>query len=254
MSKKVLEVEGVRIGYGERTVLENVNFSLKAGSLAVIIGPNGSGKSTLLRALTGENKGFTGNVLLSGESVKDLSQRNLARLRAVVATERNGGGALTVEETVSIGRFPYTGLLGTLGTEDKEAVRLAMANVGIADFANRFLGELSDGERQKVMIARALAQETPLMFLDEPTSFLDVAARIETMRMLRRLADAGKTILLSTHDSAAALAVADTVLVLIPEERSVICGSKQEIIASGVLDRVFARAGLRFDESAGDFR
>ena len=193
----------------------------------MLIGANGSGKSTLLRTLAGLQAAVGGVVEICGRPVGSYGRRALARVRAIVDTARHGGGGLTVEEAVA---------------------------VGMPDFARRSLAELSDGERQKVMIARALAQQTPLLILDEPTAFLDVAARLEIMKMLRSLADAGRAVILSTHDIAPAMAQADMVLAVDAAARTAVLGARDGMIAGGVLDRTFAGAGLHFDPAVMDFR
>jgi len=171
----------------------------------------------------------------------------------VVSTERTGGGALTVSECVAIGRHPHTGPFGRLSANDKAIVADSIRAVGLADKSTRYLGTLSDGERQKVMIARALAQQTTLIILDEPTAFLDVAGRIDTMRLLRSLADSGHAILLSTHDIAPAVAQADSLLVVDPAQKSISAGTRTDIIDKGILDRAFADSGLHFDPLKGDY-
>lgn len=250
----VLECNRVSAGYKRKVVLKDINFALPAGSLSVMIGPNGSGKSTLLRTVCGQQPPLAGCVSIMGENVADYSPRRLAFKRSLVDTGRSGGGGLTVEEAVAVGRYSYTGWAGLMSAEDKNIVNRALADVGMESFRDRQLATLSDGERQKVMVARALAQETPLIVLDEPTAFLDVAARVEMMRLLRCLGDAGKTIVLSTHDIAPALAVADRIIVVNPHTHSVCCGLKNEIIDSCILDAAFAASGLRFDKNILDFR
>ncbi|MDE6611179.1 MAG: ABC transporter ATP-binding protein [Muribaculaceae bacterium] len=249
----ILELNGLSVGYDSKVILSDINFSLGAGNMAVLIGSNGCGKSTLMRTIAGVQPPIAGSVAIDGKKVEAYSRRELARRLAVVSTERIGGGALTAEECVAIGRYPYTGLFGRLSAEDKEIVGDSLNTVGMTDKANRYVGTLSDGERQKIMIARALAQQTGLIVLDEPTSFLDVAGRIDTMRLLRRLADRGHTILVSTHDIAPAIVQADTILAIDAGQRRIYSGSKADIIASGALDLIFAGSGLYFDKQKGDY-
>lgn len=250
----VLCANQLAVGYRNRVVLSDVTFSLPKGSLSVLVGSNGSGKSTLLRTLAGQASPLSGTVTIKNQSLDSVFPRHLARLRAFVATERSGGGALTVKETVSIGRFAHVGLLGRLSTHDINMVEEAIRMVGMEGFANRYIGELSDGERQKVFLARALSQDAPVLLLDEPTAFLDVAARVDILNMLRKLADGGKTIVLSTHDIAPAIAAADILLVVDAEKGKVHSGPKHSIIRDGTLNSAFAASGLRFDTSVGDFR
>ena len=250
----ILECINLTVGYNDRTVLSDISFKLEPGKLAVLIGANGSGKSTLMRTLAGLKGCLNGNVEIGGEDISRLSERNLSRLRAMVNTARNGGGALTVSEAVGVGRNLSLSLFGGMSGDDLAAVADAMEAVGISMFANRYLATLSDGERQKVMIARALAQNTPLIFLDEPTAFLDVASRIDTIKLLRNLSRKGRTILMSTHDIAPAMAMADFVIAVVKDEQKVYADDKERIIASGVLNKVFSGSGLNFDKSILDYR
>lgn len=252
--KDILCCRGLAAGYRERTVLSGIGFSLPAGTFTVLVGANGSGKSTLLRTLAGQQPAIGGVVEICGRPAGSYGRRALARVRAIVDTARHGGGGLRVAEAVAVGRYAFTGWTGMLSASDRAVVAGSLAAVGMSDFAGRCLAELSDGERQKVMIARALAQQTPLLMLDEPTAFLDVAARLDIMRMLRRLADAGRAVILSTHDIAPAMAQADMVLAVDPAARTAVLGARDAMIESGVLDRSFASAGLHFDPAVMDFR
>lgn len=252
-----LQTRGLTIGYTPgHPVLSDLNLSLEAGRIAVLIGGNGSGKSTLLRTIAGSLRPLDGEIMIGGKEMGGIPRRELARRLAIVTTEATMAGGLTVAETVAIGRQPYTGIFGRLSRENREIVARAMADVGIGHKSDAPLSSLSDGERQKVMIARALAQETPLLLMDEPTSFLDVAARIDTMALLRRIVDnsGGRiSILLSTHDIAPALAVADDIWALDPAAKDIKAGGQSEIIASGALDKAFPERGIRFDPVRKDF-
>ncbi len=247
----MITAEHIDAGYSGNTVLRDVNFTLSPGSLNVLIGANGSGKSTLLRTITGAAAPLAGRILLDGKDISSYGRRELARRLAVVFTDRNGGGDLTVEECVAMGRYAYNGPFSRNSDSDKALVAKAIADVGLVDKAHRHLGTLSDGERQKAMIARALAQQTPLIILDEPSAFLDVAGRQDIMRLLRQLADSGHAVLISTHDIAPAIAAADNLMVVDPASRTLCCGSKADVIAKGALDRAFP--SLSFDASRGDF-
>ena len=204
-----LKTVNLTVGYSGREVVSDISGTLPQGEVTVLIGANGSGKSTLLRTLTGAQPALSGRVELDGTDIKDYKPSTLARKLSLVLTDRTGGGGLTVEELVSIGRHPYSGFLGRLSAADREVVGNAIALVGLAHKIGMFVASLSDGERQKAMIARAIAQDTNLIVLDEPTSFLDVSSRFEIMDLLGRLANKeGKTVLLSTHDIAPAMSVA----------------------------------------------
>ena len=252
-TKPVLQCVDVDLSYGSKRVLAEVNLVLYAGDLAVIIGPNGAGKSTLLKAAAGLLKPSAGEILYEGRSISGMTAKALAARRSLVSHRRGGGGgALTVRETVGLGRNRNAGFLGRLSAGDKEIVE--RADTGIAHLADRYFGTLSDGERQKTLIALALAQQTPLMLLDEPTAFLDVAARIDIMKLLRRLADDGRCIAISTHDIAPAIVRADKLIVVDPTSGAVSSGGRDAIIASGILDRVFADRNVCFNPSIMDFR
>lgn len=258
MTTPIIETCGLSAGYrnGKETVtlIRDASLSLHRGSVTCLLGPNGAGKSTLLRTLSGMQQPLEGSVMLRGKSIASLSARDVAETMSVVYTERTGAGALTVGETVALGRQPFTGFFGRLSADDRKIVARSLEDVGMSDFTHRYLGTLSDGERQKVMIARALAQQTPLMLLDEPTSFLDVASRLEVMQLLSRLAsEQEKAILLSTHDIADALSVASHLWLIMPEE-AIVAGEKQKVIDSGAMDRLFAKRGIHFDRKICDYR
>lgn len=247
----MLQTDNLSIGYGSRAVLSNISIALRRGSLTVLIGANGAGKSTLLRTITRSQPSLGGSIILDGSDIRSYSASQLARRLSLVLTDRTGGGGLLVRELVAIGRHPYSGIFGRLGVDDRSIIDEAIAAVGLSDKADRFVASLSDGERQKAMIARAVAQSTPLIVLDEPTSFLDVAARFEIMNLLSRIvAERGTTILLSTHDIAPAMAAATDLLAI--TGGSVTAGSRDDIISSGILDTVYD--GARFDAATLDFR
>lgn len=250
----MIACNNLKIGYGSKEVLSGINFELSAGSLTVLVGANGSGKSTLLRTLAGNQSPISGNVTIAGKRIENIGVKELSKLRALVDTSKSGGGSLTVYETVAVGRHNYTGWSGRLSEPDKKMISDAIKSVGMENFMQRHIAELSDGERQKVMIARALAQETPVLMLDEPTSFLDVAARHEILSLLKKLAEKGKTILLSTHDIAPAMMNADYVLAVDLQRQTAILKPKKEMVESGLLDGIFASSGLHFDAEALDFR
>lgn len=240
------------IGYGHRVVVPALDLEIGSG-VTVLIGANGTGKSTLLRTIAGVQRPLGGTVMIGDTDVSAMSRRRLAQTLSFVYTDREVSGGLTVRELVEMGRYPYTGILGRLSAEDREKVNGAMADVGIIAKADAFLSQISDGERQKAMIARALAQETPVILLDEPTSYLDAASRLEILALLRRLAEEhDKTVLLSTHDTSAALTVADNVLTIIPDRVATLCAVGSPELA-GILNDVFAARGITYDPVRRDF-
>ena len=214
--EETIRIQDLSIGYrtkhSVKCVAEGISDSICSGELTCLLGENGAGKSTLLRTLSGFLPPISGEVFILGKSLSDYKERELATVIGVVLTERTNLQNMTVEELVGMGRSPYTGFWGRLSAEDRVKVGEALDMVGIAGLRERLVQTLSDGERQKVMIAKALAQETPIIFLDEPTAFLDYPSKVEILRLLGRLShDMGKTIFLSTHDLELALRVADRV-------------------------------------------
>lgn len=215
-----LVIRHLSIGYKGRSVGSGLDGSVPGGQLTCLLGVNGVGKSTLLRTLAGLQPALSGEVELSSDDggrvvMNELSKQEMARNVAVVLTEQPDVQHVTVGDMVGMGRMPYTGFFGRLRREDRRIVAESLRLTGLNAFALRQFGALSDGERQKVMIAKALAQQTPVVLLDEPTAFLDYPSKVEMMRLLRRLAEeTGKTILLSTHDIDLALRFADRQLLL----------------------------------------
>ena len=201
---------GYKIGH---TVVSDINLTLQSGQLACLIGENGVGKSTLLKTLTGFLPKLEGSLLLDGKDISEFSQRALAQQISIVLTQKPDVQNLTVEEIIGLGRSPYTGFFGKLHANDQQIVDESITAVGIEKLKNRMIQTLSDGERQKVMIAKALAQQTPVIFLDEPTAFLDFSSKVETFQLLQRMAhEMGKLVLLSTHDLELAVRFSDTLL------------------------------------------
>ena len=200
------------VGYRGHRV-EDISLSLPSGRLVCLLGPNGAGKSTLLRTLCGFQPPIEGRVTISGSDITTMNAAEVARLVSVVLTDRPLTPSLTTAEMVGMGRAPYTGFWGRLSDDDRRLVSEAMQTVGIDSLATRRMSQLSDGERQKVMIAKALAQHTPVIVLDEPTAFLDYPSKVAVMKTLARLAhNEGKTILMSTHDLELAAQLGDELM------------------------------------------
>ena len=249
----ILETQELTIGY-KTPIHENLNLELLAGELVCLIGPNGAGKSTLIRTIAGMKKPLSGQALLMGAEVQKLDSRSLAQKLSLVLTERAEVGLLTGYALVSLGRHPYTDWAGNLSQTDEKVIRWAVDAVGAQEIAPRYVGELSDGERQKLMIARALAQEPALMILDEPTAFLDLPRRVEMMQLLRRLAhETGRAILLSTHDLDLALRNADKIW-LLPKGGEIAVGAPEDLVLNGAFEAAFRSEGVIFDVQTGSFR
>ncbi len=210
----VISLSQLSVGYSlSHPVISDINLELRSGQLACLIGENGIGKSTLLKTLTGFLPKLKGSLLLGDRDIESFSQRELARQVSIVLTQKPDVQNLTIEEIIGLGRSPYTGFFGRLRAEDRKVVDDAIATMGIEKLRGRMIQTLSDGERQKVMIAKALAQETSIILLDEPTAFLDFPSKAETFQSLQRMAhERDKLILLSTHDLELAVRFADSLL------------------------------------------
>ena len=242
---------GYRTGKKEKIVHQHLNFQLHAGELTCLLGANGAGKSTLLRTLSASQPSLKGELLILDKTVSAYTEKERSRTIGVVLTDKTFTGGLSVYELVALGRQPHTGFFGRLTKEDRRIVEEAMENVGIAHKAKNYTAELSDGERQKVMIAKALVQECPLILLDEPTAFLDVVSRIEIMHLLHRLAvEQNKAILLSTHDIEQALVLSDK-LWLLTKGEGLQYGVTEDIILSHRMDSLFPHKDIRFDYDHG---
>ena len=257
MAKAMLSTIDLAVGYrnGKRVteVLTHLDVSLYAGELVCLLGANGIGKSTLLRTISGVQPALRGTIEINGRDLTDYSSKELSKLIGIVYTDRTLAGALTVEELVSLGRQPYTGFFGRLDADDRQVVADAIESVGMSHKTHDYVATLSDGERQKAMIARALAQETPIIILDEPTAFLDVASRIETMQLLRQLAQSQqKAVLLSTHDVGLSLPLTDR-LWLVTADSTVVEGTTSQFISDGALNNLFPGRSIAFDSSVMDF-
>lgn len=239
---------------GKRLVTQHITADLKAGELTCLLGPNGAGKSTLLRTMSAFQPALDGTMWLDGKPLESYTTSELAMRIGVVLTERPDLRGMRVRELVAMGRSPYTGFWGRLSTDDEMAVDEAIRQVGIRDLEERMVHTLSDGERQKVMIAKTLAQQTPIIFLDEPTAFLDFPSKVETMLLLRRLArEMKKIVFLSTHDLELALQTADR-LWLLGKQTAIMIGTPHELAANGSLPRFFAGPGIAFDEAELRFK
>lgn len=254
MQQAVLSLKDLCTGYKRRKgvvcITRNLTADLMAGQLVCLIGKNGAGKSTLLRTLAGFQPPLSGHIEWLGREMVLYTKAELSRLVGVVLTERCPSDRLTVRETVEMGRMPYTGFWGALGVADRRIVEQALADIGIERLADRRMGSLSDGERQKVMIAKVLAQETPVIFLDEPIAFLDFPSKVETLRLLGKLAHhTGKTIFLSIHDLELAMQTADTLWVM-DDACRVTIGTPRSLAQEGAFNQFFTGEGVRFDAAS----
>ena len=257
--QKTVEIKELSIGYRTKSRTKIVGSSLNAavcsGELTCLLGANGVGKSTLLRTLSAFQPKLAGECYILGKEIGSYTEKELAQLISVVLTEKLDIKNMTVRELVGLGRSPYTGFWGTLSAQDEEVVSQAIALVKIEDLADRLTHSLSDGEKQKVMIAKTLAQETPIVFLDEPTAFLDFPSKVEIMQLLHKLSrKTGKTIFLSTHDLELALQIADKIWLMDKKTNDIKIGTPEDLSLDGSLSGFFARKGIIFDQNTGLFR
>ncbi len=238
---------GYRNGKNTKTVATDINASLHCGCLTCLLGANGIGKSTLLRTLSAFQPKLSGSIFVGDREIDSYSSKELSRLIGVVLTTKPDVRNMTVRELIGLGRTPYTGFWGTISKEDRYIIEKSITLVGIEKLSDRMIYTLSDGERQKVMIAKALAQETPVIFLDEPTAFLDFPSKVEVMQLLKRLTrETDKTIFLSTHDMSLALQIADSIWLM--SNNQITIGSPKELAETKVLTDFIERDGIIFDK------
>lgn len=237
-----------------KVVASDICAGINSGELTCLLGANGVGKSTLLRTLSAFQPRLSGEIRIEGKDISSYTDKQLSKVISVVLTEKCDIRNMSAVELIGLGRSPYTGFWGTLSKEDKAVVDHAIELVGISHLAHRMVHTLSDGERQKVMIAKALAQETPVIYLDEPTAFLDFPSKVEMMQLLHLLSrQTDKTIFLSTHDLELALQIADKIW-LMDKVNGVTIGTPEDLSLDGSLSCFFARKGIAFDLETGLFR
>ena len=247
----IILAEDLNVGYDKKTVVEKVNISGIRGQLICLLGPNGAGKTTILRTLSGLLAPLKGTVYITGQDVRSMEKEQLAKKLAVVLTEQMSLGFLTVFEIAAMGRYPHTNHFGKLSASDVIIIGEALSAVDAYELRDRFFSELSDGEKQKVMIARALVQEPQLIVLDEPTSHLDIRHKVEVIKILQRLCEEkGITVILSLHDIDLAIKACQTVL-LIRHGEIVAQGMPEEIITDGTIQKLYDIEGAYYSELMG---
>ncbi|MBS2212401.1 ABC transporter ATP-binding protein [Carboxylicivirga mesophila] len=255
----LLQSNDLAVGYrqsGNKSLVlhKDINVQLHRGEFACLLGPNGAGKSTLIKTLSGFIPKMAGKVSVNGKALADYKRNELAKVVSVVLTERLQIPNMTVFDLVALGRTPYTDFFGMLSKHDKQLVKQAIDDVGLSGFANRQLVCMSDGERQKAMIAKALVQDTPLIILDEPTAFLDLPSKIEIVQLLKKLArERNRGILLSTHDLDLALQLADKIW-LLAQGRQLEAGVPEDLVLANGFRRFFEKEGILFDNESGSFK
>lgn len=247
----ILSAENLTVGYDKRTVVSGIDIKALKGQVICLLGANGAGKSTVLRTLSGLLAPVSGAVYVGGENVREINGKALARRLSLVLTEQPAPSLTTVYELTAMGRTPYTDFLGRLSDDDRRIIEEALAQTGSLPLKDRFFGELSDGEKQKVMISRALAQQPELIILDEPTSHLDIKHKIEIMRILQQLANKkGITCILSLHDIDIALKCCSAVM-LVKDGKIAACGAPEDISENGMIDELYGIENASFFETTG---
>lgn len=259
MNQKALNISKLKIGYPQKKgadflVAGPMEISIEKGELVCLLGPNGVGKSTLLRTIAGIQPALDGNAAILNQDVSIIQKKELSKLLSVVLTDRVIHGNLTAFDIISLGRTPHTGWFGNLGKDDISKINWAIESTHVTHLVDKNIHSLSDGERQKVMIARALAQDTPVILLDEPTAHLDLPNRIDIVRLLRKLArETNKAIIMSTHELDLALQAADTIWLMSMENKT-FSGAPEDLVLNDVFGNVFTREGIAFDKNHGIFK
>jgi iron complex transport system ATP-binding protein len=251
--KHIIELRNLSIGHQKgEALLKEINLSVHPGEMVALIGRNGTGKSTLLKSMLGLIPLIQGACYMDGAHLDTYDLRDRARKVSFVSSHLSQLPSISVRELVSLGRLPFTGFMGRLTTHDQEFIDKSLKEVGLNSFAERKLDHLSDGERQRTMIARALAQDTPLMVLDEPTAFLDIPNKNELIQLLGGFRDGGKSVIYSTHDLDTAMHYADKMWVI--HQGKIIEGAPEDLGISGLFDSLFKKSGIRYDLASRRFK
>ena len=250
----MVSIQQIEVGYpgkgGMQQVLSGINLQAEKNELVAMVGRNGAGKTTLMKAMVGLHTPLGGSIFLDGKDLVHLGRKELSRMISYLSTDLIHSPSMTVYDLVALGRYPYTRWLGLLEPADKEWIDKAMEYTHVSSFARKSLNDLSDGERQRAMIARALAQDTPLMVMDEPAAFLDVVNRYEIMMMLRKMCrEEGKTVIVSTHDLSMAIHEADKVWLL--NQGGAVQGAPEDLILQGMFRNLFQGSRVSVDDQSG---
>ncbi len=255
MKENIAKISGADFGYRtkakSRILLKNINLEIRSGELVCIIGKNGSGKSTMLKTMTRLQPLLGGEILYTGRNIMDFGREEFAKFCGFVSTDRIQAEQMNIRELVELGRFPYTNWIGKLSSEDREEVDKAMHAVGISHMHEAGLSEISDGERQRAMIARTLAQNTDFILLDEPSAFLDIPNKYEITSLLKSLCSMGRTVLFSTHDLHLALQYADKIWLI--DEEAIVQGAPEDLVINGTIEKLFNTFNVVFERDTGEF-
>jgi iron complex transport system ATP-binding protein len=255
-SNSIIKTENLSIGYSKKNekinVMDNINLDLPKGKMICILGKNGIGKSTLLKTLTKVLSKLSGNIMIDQNNLENYTSIDLAKKMSLVLTENIPDSNLTVYELIALGRQPYTNWLGTLTKNDRQSINFAIQRTQIYDLIKKKYFEISDGQLQKVMIARALAQNTELIVLDEPTSHLDIHNKIEIFKLLKSLSTKyNKTIIISTHEIHLALQLSDELVLM--DNKAVKTGNTEELINNNSIAKLFNSENITFDSKSKQF-
>ncbi|WP_291559589.1 MULTISPECIES: ABC transporter ATP-binding protein [unclassified Clostridium] len=247
----ILKTENLFAGYGKKSVVENVNISGIKGQVVCFLGPNGAGKTTILRTLSGLLEPVKGEVYIKEEKLSNISKKDLSKQLAVVLTKKFEGGLMTCYEVVSMGRYPHTGFFGRLSQEDTEKVFGALKTVNAEKLAERYFDELSDGEKQKILVARALVQEPEVIILDEPTTHLDIRHRLELIDILKKLSkEKGITVILSLHEIDIAIKSCDKVI-LVKDNKVLAYGVPEDVVNEHIIKKLYDIKDASFNNLLG---
>ncbi len=236
---EILKTSSLSIGYDKKTVVSDINVTLNEGDIIALVGPNGAGKSTLFKTFSTHIKPVGGKIELFGKDLMSYTPKERAKMLGIVLTERPDDMFLKVSDVVAAGRYPYTGMFGKLNENDEKEIKVSLELVGVNNLTDRVFNTLSDGEKQKVMIAKAIAQNTPVIMLDEPTAFLDYPSKIELFSLLKKLAkEQKKAILFSSHDLELLLRYTDN-LWIIAKNKPFVAGNSADLLRNGIIKNFF---------------
>lgn len=236
----VISTSALDTGYEKKVVVSGVEIEIRRGEIVALIGPNGAGKSTVLKTIAGQLDPLGGTVYIEGRARGEYNQSEIARMQAVMLTDRMPAEKMTCEDAVSLGRYPYTGRLGILSAEDRRIVRESMKLVHVEELADRDYNAISDGQRQRVLLARAICQEPEIMILDEPTSYLDIRHKLEFLDLLRSLVEERQIgVIMSMHELELAHMVADKVICISSDGRVKMTGTPEEVFTDDAISRLY---------------
>lgn len=250
----VIRTEHLDSGYGHKVIVAGAEIVVQPGEIVTLIGPNGAGKSTVLKTIAGQLEPIAGTIYIGDEERSTYSLTEIAKKQAVMLTERNPAEKMTCEEVISLGRYPYTGRLGILSENDKKIVRDTMELVHVTELAERSYDQISDGQRQRVLLARAICQEPEIMILDEPTSYLDIRHKLEFLDLLRSLTQEKEIgVIMSMHELELAHLIADKVICISADGKVEKVGSPEEVFTDELISRLYSLGDGRLREVYAGF-